>query len=62
MKEPLSNVQAAASYIPCSKGGKKINRKKINKISRIYKMKKNRKTLRKTIVSTTNLHLFNEKC
>lgn len=42
LPEPLSNVQAAASYIPgCQKGGK-INRKKINKISRKYKMSRSR--------------------
>jgi len=42
LPEPMSNVQAAASYIPgCQKGGK-INRKKINKISRKYKMKSRR--------------------
>ena len=44
---PANNIQAAASYIPCSKGGSKINRKKINKISRQYKMKHNKKTIRK---------------
>ena len=43
MPEPQNNIQAAASYIPCSKGGKKINRKKINKISRKYKMKGSKK-------------------
>jgi hypothetical protein len=44
MPEPVNNIQAAASYIPCQKGGKrtKINRKKINKISRMYKMKSKR--------------------
>ena len=44
---PANNVQAAASYIPCSKGGSRINRKKINKISRQYKMKNNKKTIRR---------------
>ena len=44
---PANNIQAAASYIPCSKGGSKINRKKINKISRQYKMKHNKKTIRR---------------
>lgn len=43
MPEPQSNVQAAASYIPCSKGGTKIKRRKINKISRMYKMKRSRR-------------------
>jgi len=51
MPLPGSNVQSAASYFPCSNGscsnqsgGKrtKINRKKINKISRMYKMKSKR--------------------
>jgi hypothetical protein len=44
MPEPANNIQSAASYIPCLKGGKrsKINRKKINKISRMYKMKSKR--------------------
>jgi hypothetical protein len=42
LPEPMTKVQAAASYIPgCQKGGK-INRKKINKISRKYKMKSRR--------------------
>ena len=42
LPEPLSNIQAAKSYIPgCQKGGK-IDRKKINKISRKYKMSKSR--------------------
>ena len=47
-----SNIQSAASYIPCFKGGSKkfgsknqINRKKINKISSMYKM--NSQTFRK---------------
>jgi hypothetical protein len=31
---PGSNVQSAASYIPCQNGGRKIHRKKINKISK----------------------------
>lgn len=40
LPEPASNVQAAASYIPgCQKGGKNpISRRRINKISRKYKM------------------------
>jgi hypothetical protein len=46
MPEPASNIQGAASYIPCQNqnGGKrtKINRRKINKISRMYKMKSKR--------------------
>ena len=53
MPLPGSNVQSAASYFPCANnscsysnqsGGKrsKINRRKINKISRMYKMKSKR--------------------
>ena len=51
MPAPGSNIQSAASYIPCANsscssqsGGKrsKINRRKINKISRMYKMKSKR--------------------
>lgn len=44
LPEPQSNVQAAASFIPCSQKGGKINRKKINKISRKYKMSRTRKS------------------
>ena len=49
MPEPLSNIQGAASYIPCQSGGRKINRRKINKISRKYKMKGSKKTIKKRI-------------
>jgi len=44
LPEPQSNIQAAASFIPCSQKGGKINRKKINKISRKYKMSRTRKS------------------
>lgn len=49
-----SNVQGAAGIYPCAfKGGKsnrrKINRKKINKISRKYKMKGSRKTIKRRV-------------
>ena len=45
---PGNNIQAAASYINCAKGGTKINRKKINKISRQYKkMKSTKKSIRR---------------
>jgi len=37
LPEPLNKVQAANSYIPCFKGGKR-KKKKINNISRMYKM------------------------
>lgn len=49
MPEPLSNVQGAASYIPCQAGGRKINRRKINKISRKYKMKGSRKHISRKV-------------
>jgi hypothetical protein len=49
MPEPLSNVQGAASYIPCQAGGRKINRRKINKISRKYKMKGSRKCISRKV-------------
>jgi hypothetical protein len=52
MPEPASNIQAAASYIPCKTGGGRkkksyINRHKINKISRMYKMKGNKKSAKR---------------
>jgi len=43
-----SNVQSAAGIYHSLKGGK-INRKKINKISRKYKMKGSRKTVRRHV-------------
>jgi hypothetical protein len=46
---PGSNVQSAASIYPGSQKGGKINRKKINKISRKYKMKGSRRTIRRRI-------------
>ena len=49
MPEPLSNIQGAASYIPCQSGGRKINRRKINKISRKYKMKGSRKYISRKV-------------
>jgi hypothetical protein len=49
LPEPLSNVQGAASYIPCQAGGRKINRRKINKISRKYKMKGSRKRISRRV-------------
>lgn len=50
LPQPQTNVQAAASYIPCAKGGAKIKRRKINNISRMYKMKGSRRSrhIRKT--------------
>ena len=44
-----SNIQGAASIYPCAQNGGKINRKKINKISRKYKMKGSRKTVRRRV-------------
>jgi hypothetical protein len=55
MPAPGTNVQSAAGIYPScdQKGGKshkgKINRKKINKISRKYKMKGSKKTIRKHV-------------
>ena len=49
LPEPLSNIQGAASYIPCQAGGRKINRRKINKISRKYKMKGSRKRISRRV-------------
>jgi hypothetical protein len=45
---PGSNVQSAAGIYPSFKGGK-INRKKINKISRKYKMKGSKRTIKRHI-------------
>jgi hypothetical protein len=42
-----SNIQGAASIYPCAQNGGKINRKKINKISRKYKMKGSKRRVRK---------------
>jgi hypothetical protein len=49
MPAPPNNINAAASYYPCSQKGGKINRRKINKISRKYKMKGSKKTVRRHI-------------
>ena len=49
MPPPPNNINAAASYYPCSQKGGKINRRKINKISRKYKMKGTKKTVRRHI-------------
>lgn len=46
---PGTNVQSAASIYPCAQKGGKINRKKINKISRKYKMKGSKRTVRRHI-------------
>lgn len=44
-----SNVQGAAGVYPCAFKGGKINRRKINKISRKYKMKGSRKTIKRRV-------------
>jgi len=44
LPEPQSNIQAAAGFIPCSQKGGKINKKRINKISRKYKMSRTSKS------------------
>jgi hypothetical protein len=44
-----SNVQGAAGVYPCAQKGGKINRRKINKISRKYKMKGSRKTIKRHV-------------
>lgn len=46
---PGSNVLSARSIIPGLNGGSKINRKKINKISRKYKMKGSRKSVSRRV-------------
>lgn len=43
-----SNIQGAGSIYPCAQNGGKNNRKKINKISRKYKMKGSKRRVRKT--------------
>jgi hypothetical protein len=46
---PYNNVMSASSKFPFFKGGGKINRNKINKISRKYKMKGSRRTIRRRV-------------
>jgi hypothetical protein len=46
---PGNNIQSAASIYPGSQKGGKINRKKINKISRKYKMKSSRKSIKRRL-------------
>lgn len=56
---PGNNVQSAASIYPGSqKGGKgrKINRRKINKISRKYKMKGSRKSIKRRLKRRMRSH------
>jgi len=42
-------VDGAASIYPCTQKGGKINRKKINKISRKYKMKGSKRTIKRHV-------------
>ena len=44
-----SNVQGAAGIYPAAQKGGKINRRKINKISRKYKMKGSRRTIKRRV-------------
>ena len=44
-----SNIQSAAGIYPCAQTGGKINRRKINKISRKYKMKGSKRTIKKRV-------------
>ena len=44
-----SNVQGAAGIYPCAQNGGKINRSKINKISRKYKMKGSKRTIKNRV-------------
>lgn len=46
---PGNNVLSAAGIYPYSQKGGKINKKKINKISRKYKMKGSKKTIKKRV-------------
>lgn len=51
---PGNNVQSAAGIFPCAQKGGKINNKKINKISRKYKMKGSKKTIKKRVRKIKN--------
>ena len=46
---PGNNVLSAAGIFPYSQKGGKINKRKINKISRKYKMKGSKKTIKKRV-------------
>ena len=46
---PGNNVQSAAGILPNYQKGGKINRRKINKISRKYKMKGSRRTIKRRV-------------
>jgi hypothetical protein len=49
MSPPGNNVQSAAAIYPCAQNGGKINKKKINKISRKYKMKGSKRSISRRI-------------
>lgn len=51
---PGNNVQSAAGIFPCVQKGGKINGKKINKISRKYKMKGSKKTIKRRVRKIKN--------
>ena len=44
-----NNIDGAAGIYPCAQKGGKINRKKINKISRKYKMKGSKRTIKRNV-------------
>lgn len=44
-----SNIQGASGIYPCVQKGGKINRRKINKISRKYKMKGSKRTIKRHV-------------
>jgi hypothetical protein len=50
-----NNIQGAAGIYPCAQNGGKINNKKINKISRKYKMKGSKKTIKRRVRKMKNL-------
>ncbi len=49
-----NNIQGASGIYPCAQKGGKINRNKINKISRKYKMKGSRKTMKRRMRKIKN--------
>jgi hypothetical protein len=51
---PGNNIQSAAGIFPCAQNGGKINSKKINKISRKYKMKGSKKTIKRRVKKIKN--------
>ena len=51
LPEPLSNIQAANSYIPCPMNGGRRSNKKIKNISSMYKMKMSKMKMSKMKMS-----------